>query len=304
MVLHEFWPASVKTVEAMEKWPGSQEPVDTGLSVSLGEKKHLFEVISSKPARAKRFGAAMKGLSEGEGFELSHLVTGYDWGRIDQLENDDKSKGGLVVDIGGSLGFVSTAIAQSFQNLKFVVQDLGRVYKDLDPVSKLPEEMKSRISFMAHDFFEEQPVQADAYLIRWCMHNWSDKYATNILKALVPALKKGARVVINDGLLPEPQALGESWRSSAELTKAAAESSSNGNVKGAREDDEEVNPHWLGEKSMRNMDLIMLEALNARERDVSQWQQLFKDADERFMWKGAWQPKGCEMCIIEAEWSG
>jgi hypothetical protein len=36
------------------------------------------------------------------------------------------------------------------------------------------------------------------------MHNHSDKYAKNMLQQLIPSLKKGAKIVINDHCLPEP----------------------------------------------------------------------------------------------------
>jgi hypothetical protein len=62
---------------------------------------------------------------------------------------------------------------------------------------------------MSHDMFSEQPVAgADVYLLRFVLHDWSDKYCVKVLKQLIPALKRGAKVVIQDHLLPEPGALG------------------------------------------------------------------------------------------------
>ena len=292
MILEEFWPGATRVVEAMEKWPGSEEPVHTGLSVANGETKHLFTVLGADKARMERFGRAMASLSAGEGFEIGHLVTGYDWKQFEGQQ-------GTVVDVGGSLGFASVALAEAYPGLKFVVQDLEKVYAGSDPQSKLPESVKGQIEFMAQDFFVENKVKgADVYLIRWCLHNWSDKYAIKILRALVPALKKGARIVVNDGVSPEPKGLGESWKDSKELTQDVAEG------KETEAAVEEVNANWMGEKSMRGMDLIMLQGLNAKERDVDEWKELFRQADERFVWKGAWQPDGCRMWIIEAEWAG
>lgn len=65
---------------------------------------------------------------------------------------------------------------------------------------------------MAHDFLTEQPVHgADVYFFRWILHNWSDKYCVKILKNLIPALKPGAKVVINDNVLPQPGVLSQ-WQ--------------------------------------------------------------------------------------------
>ena len=40
------------------------------------------------------------------------------------------------------------------------------------------------------------------YLLRLVLHDWSNKYATLILHALIPALKQGAKVLINDRIVP------------------------------------------------------------------------------------------------------
>lgn len=67
---------------------------------------------------------------------------------------------------------------------------------------------------MAHDFFTEQPVVgADVYLFRWIMHNWSDKYCVKILRCLIPALKPGAKIIVNDNVLPQPGEVSK-WKES------------------------------------------------------------------------------------------
>lgn len=88
------------------------------------------------------------------------------------------------------------------------------------------------------------------YYFRWILHNYSTPYAVKILKNLVPALKPGARVIINDHCLREPGA----------------------------------ENHW-DEKVMRSMDLLMLTLLNAQERTEKEFEELFRAADERFVFK-------------------
>lgn len=48
----------------------------------------------------------------------------------------------------------------------------------------------------------------------------------------------------------------------------------------------------------------MLEIGNARERDVDEWETIFRQADERFIFKGARQPQGSALSILELEWKG
>lgn len=78
----------------------------------------------------------------------------------------------------------------------------------VDAEANIPSDVSSRVKFMGHDFFTEQPVKdADVYLFRWIFHNWSDEYSIKILRSLIPALKTGARILVNDNVLPEPNAI-------------------------------------------------------------------------------------------------
>ncbi|KAI9729538.1 MAG: hypothetical protein M1834_006734 [Cirrosporium novae-zelandiae] len=257
--VEDMWPAAQKTVDAMRKHPASQEPSEAGFPAAFNCKQPMFMEIGKDPKRAKRFGGAMNSLTGGVGYEVDYLANNYPW---------DKLKNGTVVDLGGSHGFVSVALAKKYPQLKFVVQDLPKTV--VDGPSKIPPDLSTRVTFMAHDFFAEQPVHgADVYLFRWILHNWSDKYSLQILRSLIPALKPGARIVINDGVLPEPN------------TDSA----------------------W-DEKITRTMDLVMLTLLNAQERTVSEWKSLFERADPRYKFLGASHPDGCRMWIIEARWDG
>jgi chemotaxis methyl-accepting protein methylase len=101
------------------------------------------------------------------------------------------------------------ALAKKYPKLSFVVQDLQKVVAD--GPSKIPPEFADRIKFEAHDFYTEQPVKdADVYIFRWICHNQSDKYGVKMLQALIPALKKGARIVISDNCL-KPVGEEDSW---------------------------------------------------------------------------------------------
>ena len=106
-----------------------------------------------------------------------------------------------------------------------------------------------------------------------------------ILRALIPALKKGAKVVINDGTLPEPGTAGyvEEKAMRYVLPGRSGESLA----------------YWVCD---RTMDVMMQVTVNAREREVDDWAELFKEADERFKFLGAWKPEKSRMWFIEAEW--
>lgn len=154
----------------------------------------IFDELSKHPEREQRYAAAMKWFSTGPGLEPSHVIKGFAW---------DKVGRGLVVDVGGSHGLVSIAIAQSFPDIRCIVQDQPKVVAV--GLNQLSHEVKDRVSFMEHDFFSEQPVKgADVYLLRWILHDWSDTYAIRILQALIPALGRSSKLAICEHILPEP----------------------------------------------------------------------------------------------------
>ncbi len=99
------------------------------------------------------------------------------------------------------------AIAKAHPSLTCIIQDLPAMVTP-DVEASIPSELKCRVSFKAHDFFTPQTTQADVYFFRWVMHNWSDKYVLQILRNLIPALKPGSRVLVNEGMLPEQGSVG------------------------------------------------------------------------------------------------
>lgn len=130
------------------------------------------------------------------GRAASFLAEGFDWASLGEA---------TVVDVGGSSGGVSILLAERFPALNFVVQDLSEAIEGA--AEKVPTNVARRIRFMTHDFFTDQTVVAKVYLLRAIFHNWPDAYCVKILQKLIPALQDGAKIIINDSLLPEPGTL-------------------------------------------------------------------------------------------------
>ncbi|KAI5859358.1 S-adenosyl-L-methionine-dependent methyltransferase [Durotheca rogersii] len=251
----EMWPSAEKVVDALSKWPLAEEPNQTGFSLANGTDKPFYLELSEDPERARRFGGAMSFFTTGPGYSLHHLTDNYSW---------DSLGAATVVDVGGSHGDAAFALARKYPKLHLVVQELPEV------VANSKEEAGLDVKFLAHDFFEEQPVKdADVYIYRWIFHNWPDKYCIKILKALIPALKRGSRVLIMDFVMPPPCVLPNSV-----------------------------------ERKLRAMDVTMLEIGNSKERDLDEWKSLFEQADQRFAFKGVQQPPGSNLAILEAAWEG
>jgi len=191
----DMWPAATRTVDAMAKWPGSQEPNQTGFSIANGTTDSIFVEISKDPKRAQRLSDGMNFFQSLPGLSISHAVDGYEWGSL--RRNDDGTS--TIVDIGGSHGQISIGIAKKYSFIHCIVQDLPEVLEH----SSIPAELQTRVKLMEHDFFQEQPVTgAAAYFLRWILHDWPDTFAVKILKALIPALRPGSKVILNELCMP------------------------------------------------------------------------------------------------------
>ncbi|KAI1324462.1 O-methyltransferase-domain-containing protein [Xylariaceae sp. FL0255] len=252
--LDEFWPAGVFMADAMEKWPNSEESNETGFSVANHSNKSMYDILADHPARAERFGKYFS--KPGQEAAPDEVLDNYPW--------PEKK---LVVDLGGSHGAIAIGIAKRFPGVKCIVQDLpGTV---AEGASRLPAELHDQVTFMAHDFFTPQTVTADVYFLRSIFHNWADKYCIKILENLIPALKPGARIIINERCLPGLESL-----DNADAVRAI------------------------------NSDVEMQQLLNAQQRELHEWEGLFTRADARFHYVGAYHPEGAIRWIIEAEWRG
>lgn len=152
----------------------------------------VFKALANMHDRAMVFAGAMSWHAMLPGFSAQYLVAAFPWGSGGEL---------TVVDVGGGLGHVSQALANHSATVKCIVEDTPEVI--VQGQEGLPVDLRARISFQAHNFFQEQPVKgADVYLLRLVLHDWSDKYSKMIIQALIPALKTGAKIVINDRLIP------------------------------------------------------------------------------------------------------
>lgn len=168
-----------------------------GFSLANNTTDTMYQIMGKDPARAQRFSNAMAFRLTGPTLKLDSLVEGGPWSSL--------PAGGTVVDIGGSHGKAMVAIAEKYPSLRFIVQDLPPTIAARRPI---PTEFDDSISFMEYDFFTPQTVVgADVYLFRWIFHNWPDKHCVRILQNLVPALKPGSRVVVNEICLPEPNTI-------------------------------------------------------------------------------------------------
>jgi 6-hydroxytryprostatin B O-methyltransferase len=193
-VTEESFMGAPKLVEATEKFPGSGEKNETCWNLGHGTDLPMFEYFERHPARMQRFMGCMRSLASGESFSIKNVVDAFDWQGLGK---------GLVVDVGGSFGHCCSEIAAAAPDLDFIVQDLEKVVAQAQSERANDKDI-DRIKFQAHNFFTEQPVKnASVYLLRFICHDYSDKYAAQILGHLAAAMGPTSRILIVDEVMPE-----------------------------------------------------------------------------------------------------
>ncbi|KAF9646504.1 O-methyltransferase [Thelephora ganbajun] len=143
-----------------------------------------------------RFHAAMGHFASSE--SSAAVPGGFPWETL--------SEGTRIVDVGGGIGTACEEIMKKNPLLKFTVQDLQSVsdhaitYWDQREPNAIQD---GQVTIQAHDFFASQPVHdADIFLLRYVLHNWSNSKAIEILKRLrEAAVPRKTKVVVIDGII-------------------------------------------------------------------------------------------------------
>ncbi|TKY50287.1 Isoflavone 7-O-methyltransferase [Spatholobus suberectus] len=141
-----------------------------------------------------------------------------------------------IVDVGGGTGNTAKIIGEAFPKLKYIVLDLPQVVAGITGSNNL--------SFVGGNMFKSVP-QADAVLLKWVLHNWSDDDCIKILKNCKEAIAgkgEGGKVIIIDIVINEKQ-----------------------------------DEHKMTEMKLL-FDIVMMTYHNGKERSEKDWKRLFVEA--------------------------
>lgn len=164
------------------------------------------------------------------------------------------------------------AICNSYPHIKATVQDIPRVIASSH--QKLPTKYANAITFSEYNFFNPQQIVADCYILRFILHDWTDKKARKIIRNLVPALRPGARVLIIEHVVPS-----ETGSAKREI------------------------PGYV-QRLVHQMDIVMLSLLAGRERTEEHLERLVNGADSRLVLKSSSCPDGSALTVLEFQFTG
>lgn len=166
-------------------WDGYTEmlaTLRTGRTALFDRWGHdLWEHYRRNPIQTEIFNEAMRSMTA----PMTPAVTAaYEWSRFP-----------VIADIAGGIGTQLVDILDANPGCRGVVFDQPEVVK-----TAVPHE---RVERVAGNFFENIPVEADAYILRNIIHDWSDEDALSILKTLRRATRPTARVMLIEWLIPD-----------------------------------------------------------------------------------------------------
>jgi hypothetical protein len=108
-----------------------------------------------------------------------------------------------VADIGGGQGAFIARILGAHPAMNGILFDLPHVIERAAPRIEAAG-VADRCRLVGGSFFEDVPAGADAYLLKWILHDWGDDEAIAILTSCRRAIAPGGSLIIVEHLVGEP----------------------------------------------------------------------------------------------------
>ncbi|EKM56173.1 uncharacterized protein PHACADRAFT_122410 [Phanerochaete carnosa HHB-10118-sp] len=163
----------------------SQEPNEAAWQRAMRTNLVSFEwmELPEHALELRKFSIGMRATTSPDSDIIA--TRGFEW--------ESLPSGNLVIDVGGGVGSLAMALAKAHKHLRYVVQDRHAVAKEGERLWKatVPGFVENCI-----------PIKdADVFILRHILHNWSDKYASKILSRLRDAAQPATKLVVMDNIV-------------------------------------------------------------------------------------------------------
>jgi hypothetical protein len=165
-----------------EGWSGLRDSIrtgDTAFDRVLGCS--FWEFYRRNPDAGDIFNEAMRLIGK---HNSPKIAKAYDWSRFP-----------IIADIGGGIGGLLVEILDAHPLCRGILYDEPKVIQHA--ISH------ERLEPIGGNFFQSVPPGADAYILRWIIHDWSDAEVTVLLDKVREAMKPAARLFLLEELIPE-----------------------------------------------------------------------------------------------------
>jgi O-methyltransferase len=148
-----------------------------------------FENLEKHPEKGRIFAQAMASLSRAENPAI--------------VETGDFSKIRTLVDVGGSQGHLLAEVVRANPRMNGVLFDLPSAVERARQAAYLNAKgIVSQVELVGEDFFQSVPEGADAYTMKYVLHDWDDELCIRILENCRRAMAWGGRVFVVDTVIP------------------------------------------------------------------------------------------------------
>lgn len=150
-----------------------------------------FEYFAKEPQHGELFFSAMNQVTE---MLLPVLLESYDFSPFHH-----------VIDVGGGLGSLVTAVLRRQPHIKGTLFDLPYMEEPAKEFLSM-QGVGDRCRFVSGDFFESVPEGGDLHIIKWIIHDWNDEQAIEILSNCRKSIEPDGKVVLVEQVLADGNA--------------------------------------------------------------------------------------------------
>lgn len=147
-----------------------------------------FEYLAANPDQAAIFNRAM---AENTRRDTNLLVSNYDFARFRS-----------IIDVGGGNGTLMAAILAANANVRGAVFDLPAGLAEA-PQTLREFGVADRCRVIPGDFFHEVPETADAYVLKYVIHDWDNEKSMLILRSCRRAMHETSCILLVERIMPE-----------------------------------------------------------------------------------------------------
>ena len=148
----------------------------------------IYDYLSRNKAESELFDRSMTNLSE---MSIAPLINAYDFSQFQTL-----------ADIGGGEGWLLSSILFKNKRLGGILFDLPEGLANSGMIlNKFG--VSNRVKLITGDFFETAPAEADGYILKNIIHNWSDDDCCRILTTLGKILPENGKILVIEMVIEE-----------------------------------------------------------------------------------------------------
>ena len=119
------------------------------------------------------------------------------------LKVQDFSRFQRIVDVGGGDGTFLSSILAGAPNTHGILFDRPNVTAEASRTLQA-RGVNNRCAVVSGDFFEAVPQGADAYVLKWILHDWNGKQCIAILRTIAEACGSSGRLFVIEHLVEPP----------------------------------------------------------------------------------------------------